>query len=125
MESILSYLNRRLTELGIPYEYGEWTSPVADPYVIGEYTETEPTEESGEETKTIILTGTTRQSALVLEQISSKLQTAVPPSCGETAILENSAGIAVFYAGSFPVPVDVEGMRRIQINLTVKYWRVI
>lgn len=41
-----------------------------------------------------------------------------------TAILEDKTGIAVFYTLSMPVPTGVDELKRIQINLKVKEWRV-
>jgi len=122
---VLGFINDELEKLNVPYEYGEWTSTAADLYFVGEYSEFEPSTESGEEDKTFILNGFTRKSALALEEMKEKIKEVFPPVEGKTAILDNGSGIAVFYGNSFPVPTGEEGLWRIQVNLTVKIWKVV
>lgn len=124
MIELLNFINSELEKVQVPYEFGEWTSTVTDPYFVGEYSEFEPSSESGEEEKTFILNGFTRESALVLEEMKEKIKTAFPVE-GKTAILDNGSGVAVFYSNSFPVPTGEEGLKRIQVNLSVKYWKVV
>lgn len=124
-EDVLSFLASELGALSIPYMFMEWTStPVPNPYFVGEYSETEPTTEDGLQESTFIITGTTRGTWLSLEQAKNKIKSAFDPVEGNTAIFENGSGVAVFYANSFPVPTGEEELKRIQINLTVKEWRV-
>ena len=124
-EETLGFIASVLADLGIPYMFMEWTSmPVPNPYFVGEYSETEPTTEDGLQESTFIVTGTTRGTWLSLEQAKNKIKSAFDPVEGKTAIFENGSGVAVFYANSFPVPTGEEELKRIQINLTVKEWRV-
>lgn len=125
MIDVLSFINSELEKIHIPYEFGEWTSKVAYPYFVGEYSEIESFSESGEEEKSFILNGFTRGSALSLEEMKEKIKEIFPPVGGKTAILDNGSGVAVFYSNSFPVPTGEEELKRIQINLTVKYWKVV
>ena len=92
-----------------------------DPYFVGEYNEVESTEreENGYQETTFILTGTGRKW-LGLEQAKEIIENNIT----ETAILPNGNGIAVFYSNSFPVPTGDAELKRIQINLTIKEWRV-
>lgn len=120
--SILRFISEKLEKLKIPYAFEEWTAnEVPDPYFVGEYNEVESTEreENGYQETTFILTGTGRKW-LGLEQAKEIIENNIT----ETAILPNGNGIAVFYSNSFPVPTGDAELKRIQINLTIKEWRV-
>lgn len=124
-EEALKYISDALKSLGIPYSFMEWnTTPLPDPYFVGEYVEEETTTEDGLQESPFILTGTTRGTWLSLEQAKSKIRYKFSPISGETVILANGAGLAVFYSNSFPVPTEDENLKRIQINLQVKEWSV-
>ena len=66
-----------------------------------------------------LLTGT-GTSWLKLEQAKSKIESNI----SKTAILSNGNGIAVFYAGALTIPTGDAELKRIQINLTIKEWKV-
>lgn len=120
--SALRFISEKLEKLKIPYAFEEWTAnEVPDPYFVGEYNEVESTEreENGYQETTFILTGTGRKW-LGLEQAKEIIENNIT----ETAILPNGNGIAVFYSNSFPVPTGDAELKRIQINLTIKEWRV-
>lgn len=120
--SALKFISEKLERLKIPYAFEEWTAnEVPDPYFVGEYNEVESTEreENGYQETTFILTGTGRKW-LGLEQAKEIIENNIT----ETAILPNGNGIAVFYSNSFPVPTGDAKLKRIQINLTIKEWRV-
>lgn len=120
--SALKFISEKLERLKIPYAFEEWTAnEVPDPYFVGEYNEVESTEreENGYQETTFILTGTGRKW-LGLEQAKEIIEKNIT----ETAILPNGNGIAVFYSNSFPVPTGDAELKRIQINLTIKEWRV-
>lgn len=125
MIELLNFINEELEKVNVPYEYGEWTSEITDPYFVGEYSEFEPSSESGQEDKTFILNGFSRQSALKLEEAKERVKQAFPPIEGKTAILESGSGVAIFYGNSFPVPTGEEGLHRLQVNLTIKIWKVV
>lgn len=120
--STLRFISEKLEKLKIPYAFEEWTAnEVPDTYFVGEYNEVESTEreENGYQETTFILTGTGRKW-LGLEQAKEIIENNIT----ETAILPNGNGIAVFYSNSFPVPTGDAELKRIQINLTIKEWRV-
>ena len=120
--SALKFISEKLERLKIPYAFEEWTAnEVPDPYFVGEYNEVESTEreENGYQETTFILTGTGRKW-LGLGQAKEIIENNIT----ETAILPNGNGIAVFYSNSFPVPTGDAELKRIQINLTIKEWRV-
>ena len=120
----LNFISNKLREIGIPYCFEEWTKKISYPYFVGEYTEAEPLNEDGQSESTFILTGTTNGSWLSLEQEKNKIHKAFP-DVGITEILPDNIAIAVMYAGSMPVPTGTENLKRMQINLKIKEWRVV
>lgn len=121
----LKFINDELVKLGVNYEFGEWSEEsVPTTYFIGEYQEEESVNEDGLQDTTFILTGTTRGTLLELEDIKEKIEDNFPPIDGKTAILDDGSGIAVFYSNSFLVPTGNDELKRIQINLKIKEWKV-
>lgn len=117
----LSYITDQLSAAGISYEFGQWSSDeIPDPYWVGEYTESEPITEDGLHESTMILTGTSAGTWLGLESDKAKIE----KTFGKTAILPSGNGLAVFYSGSYIIPTGDAVLKRIQINLSVKEWRV-
>ena len=120
----LDFIKQQMSILGIPYEFMEWTDKkIPDRYFIGEYTETPPMYEDGLEESIITLTGTTRKNWFVLEQDKEKIKKHFPPVGGLCAKTDGGR-IAAFYAGSFPVPTGEMDLKRIQINIDIKEWKV-
>lgn len=119
-QEALGLIADSLDDIGINYEFAEWSSEVPATYFIGEYQEEESITEDGMQNTTFILTGTTRGRWLELEQAKAKIEKEFE---NKTAII-NHQGIAVWYSSSLPVPTDVEELKRIQINLKIKEWKV-
>jgi hypothetical protein len=118
----LGFITNCFEQLGIPYEFMEWTQELSVPFFVGEYTEIESLNEDGFEEDTFILTGTTTNKYMELESVKDEIKQFFGYE-GVTAILESGSGIAVSYVTSFPIPTDENEMHRIQINLNVKEWR--
>ena len=117
----LAYINTALTNAHINYEFMEWTSDLVYPYFVGEYSEPEPINEDGMQESTFMITGTTDGTWLSLEEAKAIIEREL---CNKTAILSNGNGIAVSYSGSLVVPTGNERMKRMQINLLIKEWKV-
>ena len=124
MIELLNFIQQELNNAGIPYEFERWTDAVSYPYFVGETSPVEPMNEDGMEETTFILTGWNRSDLYPLYLISEKIRNIFPPVGGKTAILESGSGIAVFFADAFPIDSGEEDLRKIQINLTVKTWKV-
>lgn len=127
MEEVLNYMNSELGTMGIPYEFLEWTQPVSYPYFIGEYNEFEPILENNEEEKTFILTGFNRgkDARMQLERMKGLIEKEFDPVNGKIATLNSGSVVAIFYSNSFYVPTGEEELYKIQINLSVKLWKVV
>ena len=124
MEELLNFILAEMQKIEIPYEFQRWTAPVTYPYFVGEYGSTEPMEESGLEEKTFLITGFSREGMEGLIKADEAIRSEFPPVGGKTAILGNGSGVAVFYAGSMPVDTGEADLKRLQISLTIKFWRV-
>lgn len=127
MKEVLNYISTVLENVNVPYEFLEWTQPVTYPYFVGEYNEFEPTVESGECEKTFILTGFCRGKGarMKLEEMRGKIETAFPALDGNIATLDDGSVVAVFYGNSFYVPTGEAELYKIQINLSIKLWKVV
>ena len=127
MEEVLEFMNKALDDAGVPYEFMEWTQGVTYPYFVGEYSEFEPENESGEEDKTFILTGFYRgnNARYELEKMRAKIEATFPAINGKMAALDSGSVVAVFYGNSSYIPTGEEELYKIQINLSIKLWKVV
>ena len=124
--SVLSIINEELDSIGVPYEFMRWTSAVEYPYWVGEYSEDPITTEDGSKISTVILTGTTNTDVgtwLELEQTRAKIEKHFHPICGLSRSTDDGV-VVIFYENSFPIPTGEANLKRIQINLRVKEWKV-
>lgn len=124
--AVLKFISDAMESEGIPYEFMEFTSPIADlqSYWVGEYSEAPPNAEDGMQETQFILTGTGRGLWLNLEKEKAKIEKIFPTIEGRTAILDNGSGVAIFYENAFPVPTRDAFLKRLQVNLVVKEWKV-
>ena len=121
-EQSIEFIGKELSKIGINYEFGMYTDEeIKYPYWIGEYIEVGESAEDGMDETTFILTGTSRKSLKELESEKQKIRDLFRE---KVAILENSNGIAIYYINAFTVPTDDIDIRRLQINLTIKEWKV-
>lgn len=120
---LLRYINLKLSEL-LPYEYYEWSKKVVYPYWIGEYSETSLTSEDGYREDTLMITGTTKGSVTDLEEGKEILKKAFPELSGYHAVLDSGTHILVFYDTAMIVPTDGNDIKRLQVNLIIKSWKV-
>lgn len=119
----LHYIAGRFKALDIPYAFMEWKEkPPGSYYFVGEYSETPMTtrEEDGRQDSALYLRGFTRSDWLLLEQAKEKIEKHI----GQTAILPDGTGIAVFYDGATVTPTGDAELKSIKINLTIQEWKV-
>ena len=119
----LKFINEQLEAIGIPYEFGQWSSEITYPYWVGEITEEPITTEDGHEMSTLLLTGFTRGNFLDLETAKETIKKHFHPIHGLQGWTDSGA-IVVIYDGSFFVPTGEADLKRIQINLKIKEWKV-
>lgn len=120
----LGFISREMERLELEYELMRFTSSTPSMYYVGEYTEVEPlTEDGGEETN-FILTGTTTGPWLLLERAKEAIKQNFDSISGKTFKGDSGMIAVVFYCSSFPVPTMESDLKRIQINLKIKEWKV-
>lgn len=124
-KNLLKVVSDGMAELGIEYEFGEYTKePIVYPYFVGEYTETEPMTEDGLQETSVLLTGFSRGKWLTLENAKAKIENYFNKVYGKTVMVDDGSAVAVFYGNSLIVPTGDEELKKIQINLQCKEWKV-
>ena len=118
----LKFINDQLGSIGIPYEFGQWSSGIIYPYYVGEITEEPVTTEDGLEESTFILTGFNRGNMIALERDKNRIKKHFDPIYGLRGETDSGA-IAAFFDGSFYVPSGEAELKTIQINLKIKEWK--
>lgn len=120
----LEIIKAGLVSLGVNYEIAAWTQTPVYPYFVGEYQETEPVTEDGLRESTFILTGFTRDSWLELEEAKEAIENYFDAISGRTTITESGSAVVVSYANGLIVPTGDAELKKIQINLSIKEWKV-
>lgn len=124
-KNILKVVSDGMAEMGLEYEFGEYTKKrIVYPYFVGEYTETEPTTEDGLQETTFMLTGFSRDTWLTLENAKDKIESYFNKVYGKTVVVDDGSAVAVFYGNALVVPTGDAELKKIQINLTIKEWKV-
>lgn len=124
-KAALQIISDGMKSLGLEYDFGEYSGdPVVYPYFVGEYTETAPFTEDGLQETAFLLTGFSRESWVALENAKEDIESYFNRVSGKTVIADNGSAVAVFYDNSLIVPTGDAELKRIQINLTIKEWKV-
>lgn len=123
MTEVLQVITEIMEALGLPYAFMLYSeTPLPPLYFVGEYSEIAGTTEDGLQEATFHLTGYTKGTWLELEQAREKIQRYF---CnGYTAVTEGGTGLAISYANTLPLPTSDAEIKRIQVNLNVKEWKV-
>lgn len=130
-KEILNIIGNAMSSLGLEYGFGEYSGNAKGefvyPYYIGDYEESEPLTEDGLFESTFMITGFARGKGarLALEDAKTKIEKYFNPIAGRRGITSSGSAVAIFYAGSFPVPKEDAELKSIQINLSIKEWKVI
>ena len=80
--------------------------------------------EDGLQEATFILKGWTRGKWLDLEAAKEKIENYFDKISGKKVIAEDGSAVAIFYAHSLVIPTGDAELKRIDINLSVKEWKV-
>jgi hypothetical protein len=124
-KAVLKLVSDAMDSLGIEYGFVTYEgNPIVYPYFVGEYTETESTTEDGLQETTFMLTGFSRDTWLTLEDARERIENYFNRVSGKTVITDNGSAVAVFYSNSMIVPTGDAELKSIQINLSIKEWKV-
>ena len=119
----LKLISDGMAALGLNYAFERWKDEPKYPYFTGEYLEEESTSEDGMQQCDFILTGITRGSWLDLEAAKEKIENYFYRD-GRTAIASNGNAVVVFYSRSDVIPSGDEELKKIEIRLKAKEWKV-
>lgn len=118
----LGLITTKLHSLNINYEFGSWTKAPSYPYFVGEYNELESTTEDGLQESNFILTGFSRGTWLELEQAKETIENFIKE--WDVTIGQTGNAIVITYSSSMVIPTEDAELKKIQINLNVKEWKV-
>lgn len=121
---MLKAVESGMEALGLNYAFIQWEDEIVYPYFVGEYQESPPMSEDGLQEATFILKGWTRSKWLDLEAAKEKIENYFNKISGKTVIAEDGSAVAIFYENSISVPTGDAELKRIDINLMVKEWKV-
>lgn len=117
-------INSGMTELGLNYAFVRWDDEPSYPYFTGEYQEVPTMSEDGFDQSTFILVGVTRGSWAELEGAKEKIENYFNRIGGKTVSTDNGSVVAIFYDNSMVVPTGDMELKKIEIRLSVKEWKV-
>lgn len=127
-KEVLNIVGKAMKSLDLEYGFAEYAGngkgKIVYPYWVGEYTETEPYTEDGMQETTFMLTGFSRGSWLDLENDKEKIENHFNRVSGKVGITGSGNAVAIFYAGALIVPTGDAELKSIQINLSIKEWKV-
>ena len=116
-------ISNGMTACKLNYAFAEWKDKPVYPYFVGEYEESPAVSEDGLQEADFILNGFTRGSWSELEEAKEKIENYFYRD-GRTAIAASGNAVAVCYSNSFVVPTGDAELKRIEIHLNVKEWKV-
>ena len=119
----LKLISDGMAALGLNYAFMMWEGEPKYPYFTGEYLEEESTSEDGKQQCDFILTGWHRGSWLELETAKEKIENYFLRD-GRTAIAPSGNAAAVCYNNSLVIPTGDAELKKIEIHLNVKEWKV-
>lgn len=121
----LQIVSDAMREMGLTYGFVTYNgNPVVYPYFVGEYAEEAPVNEDGMQATTFLITGFSRGSWLALEDAREQIERYFGMVSGKTVVADNGSAAAVFYERTLVIPTDDAELKRIEINLHIKEWKV-
>ena len=128
-KAVLKTIKESMKELGINYQFKKWKGHPIYPYFVGSYQEVPTAGEDGMQETSFILTGFARSDGnvdgvLQLEDAKEKIENYFSRENGKMDNVEGSA-VAIFYENTFgDLPTGDAELEKIEINLTIKEWRI-
>lgn len=122
---VLKIIAEAMKSMGIEYDFLTYKKkPIVYPYFVGTYSEPEPLTEDGLQEATFTLDGFSRGAHIALEDAKERIEQYFDRIEGHTTVADDGSVAVVFYAGALPVDTGDAELKRIQINLHVKEWKV-
>lgn len=126
-KAALKIISDAMRSLGLNYDFPEWNGSPVYPYFTGEYSEIPSQSENGMQETSFLLTGFARgkDAWLDLEDAKEKISDYFGRIGGQTLITDGGSAVVVLYENALVIPTGNAELKRIEINLTIKEWRVI
>ena len=121
---MLKAVKAGMASLGLNYDFMRWRKDPVKLYFVGEYQESPSDNESGLQEATFILNGWTRGGWEDLEAAKEKVENYFNRISGKTVIADNGTAVAIFYENSLVVPTGDDQLKKMEIHLLVKEWKV-
>lgn len=122
-KDVLKLIDTGMAALGLNYAFIEWKKKPAYPYFTGEYQEEPAMSEDGLQEADFILTGFTRGGWDDLETAKEKIENYFYRD-GKVTIAPSGNAVVISYSNSYVVPTGDAELKRIEIHLNVKEWKV-
>lgn len=119
----LNVIKDAMADMGLEYALGKYEGKKY-PYFAGEYQEVPTTSEDGSEETTFFLNGFSRSSILELEEAKAKIKMKFHPIEGLIVTTPTGSVVTIFYDTGSVIPIEDAELKRLQVNLSVKEWRV-
>lgn len=116
-------ISESMAALDLNYAFIEWKGEPVYPYFTGEYQESPAVTEDGLQETDFILTGFTRGSWADLESAKQQIENYFNRD-GKVTIAPSGNAVVISYSNSFVVPTGDAELKRIEIHLDVKEWKV-
>lgn len=116
MIKILTLMNDLMNEMNLPYTFDKWDVDLILPHWVGEISENPNLNEDGKSEYSFILTGFARDYTYLFD-VANEFKKRF--ATGE--IIGNAV---VMYERTIVVPISTDGVKQIQINLTINDWGV-
>lgn len=119
MVDMLGFISDRLDQLGVPYEFGEWTGTVSYPYFVGSFNETEHRIEDGYTSGIFTLDGWSRGTKLPLAEINDKIKEVFE----DLRAVQGGTAFFITYESGLMLPTGEEDLFKITITLNTNEWK--
>lgn len=119
MVDILGLVAEQLDQIGVPYEFGEWTGAVTYPYFVGSFNETEHRLEDGYTGGTFTLDGWARGAKLPLAEANDKIK----KTFEDLRAVQDGTAFFITFGNSLMLPTGEEDLFRITITLNTNEWK--
>lgn len=129
-KEVINIIGKTMTALGLKFSLVEYAGDndgiMRYPYFVGSYMESEPYTEDGLQETTFTITGFARGAGAwsALEEAKEQIRKSFPPTSGRVGISSSGSAVAIFYSHSLTVPTGDGELKSIEINLTIKEWKV-
>lgn len=119
----LDVIKSAMADMGIEYAFGEYKGNKYL-YFTGEYQEVPTASEDGSEETSFILNGFSRNSLLELEEAKAEIKKKFHPIEGYVVTTPTGSVVTIFHDQSLVIRQEDAELKRLQINLTIKEWKV-